>query len=460
MRREHEFRYSRLANTLREQILSGFIKPGEFLMSENELCKYYGISRTSVRKSLEQLQKEGLIVKKVGQGTIVSPDLVIPASNRRSLRIVAVSPSHYVDNCLGTIIDAFQERYPQVEVKLLHFPTFNFWDSLRSGEELGLIPDLVLVTDRGFAESDRHDLFVDPNEQLGDLTSEFYPRILDPFRVDGVLRAVPGTFSPVFLAYNPQLFARYNVPEPRAGWSRDDMIEAARRLTLDLDQDGIVDLYGLSLSSAWSRWPVIALQNGFRFDASSGRRPLVETLRFFHDALYRERVATLYQSSRSHINLDAFPREKAAMVLTTSIELAGWRSEGMPFAAKIAPLPFGPVKSTLLVSNVFMIRKDCQDPELAHAFLRIAFEEELQSKLARNTGFLSCLPRVNESVWDNGDLAALHIAGSQIENGYFLGELLGYAERIEELDAEMELYWAGLESAESMADRMLHILSE
>ncbi|MDF2671626.1 MAG: GntR family transcriptional regulator, partial [Paenibacillus sp.] len=100
MRRESEFRYSKLANILREQIMSGYIKPGEFLYSENELCRFYQISRTSVRKSLEQLQKEGLIVKKVGQGTIVSPDLVIPESPTKVLRIMAPSPSHYVDLCM------------------------------------------------------------------------------------------------------------------------------------------------------------------------------------------------------------------------------------------------------------------------------------------------------------------------------------------------------------------------
>src|SRR5690606_34307186 len=129
--------------------------------------------------------------------------------------------------------------------------------------------------------------------------------------------------SPVYLAYNPRLFAKFGVTEPHAGWTKDEMLEAAARLTLDQDEDGIVDLYGLSLSSYSSRWPVIALQNGVKFDASSDRGALVRTLNFFHDVLYRKRVATLYQSWRSRINLDAFLREKAAMVLTTSIEIAG-----------------------------------------------------------------------------------------------------------------------------------------
>ncbi|PYI52136.1 extracellular solute-binding protein [Paenibacillus flagellatus] len=459
MRRDNEFRYSRLAHILREQIMSGFIKPGEYLLSENELCKYYGLSRTSVRKSLDQLLKEGLIVKKVGQGTIVSPDLVIPPDEKRTLRIVATSPSHFVDNCLGAIVDAFQARYPQVEVKLLSLPGWNFWDSLRSGGELGLQPDLVLVTDRSFAEADRLDAYLDVGERLEDLLGSLYPRVVEPFRgVDGQ-RAVPVTFSPVYLAYNPELFARFGVREPHPGWTKEEMLEAARRLTVDSDGDGIFDVYGLSLSSYSSRWPVIALQHGVKFDATTDRRSLVDTLAFFHDVLYRQRIATLYQSWRSRINLDAFLRGKAAMVLTTSIELAGWRNENMPFEAKVAPMPFGPVRSTLLVSNAFMVRKDCQDPELALSFLRTALEPELQTGLARETGFLSCLPEVNETVWDASYLASLHIANRQIDNGYFLHELFEDSSRLEELEAEMDLFWAGLETAESLADRMIRLLS-
>lgn len=458
MRRDNEFRYSRLAHILREQIMSGFIKPGQYLLSENELCKYYGLSRTSVRKSLEQLQKEGLIVKKVGQGTIVAPDLVIPAGERRTLRILAVSPSHFVDNCLGVMIEAFQEQFPQVDVKLMSFPSWNFWDSLRTSGELGPYPDLVLINDRNFAEADDSIAFLDLREHLADLLDAFYPRVVEPLRRGGAQIAIPCTFSPVYLAYNPRLFARFGVAEPGPDWSKSDMIEAARQLTVDLNEDGITDLYGMLLFSMTNRWPVLALQNGVKFDASSSYDALVESLRFIHDALYRERFATLYQSSRGRVSANAFLREKAAMALTTTIEMAGWRNENMPFEAKIAPLSFGPVKSTMLVANAFMIPEECPDRELALGFLRVALHPGLQKRLARDTGFLSCLPDVNAAVWDEANLDSLNIAHGHIKNGYFAHELFKDLDMLDELDAEMDLFWSGLDTAESVADRMIDIL--
>jgi multiple sugar transport system substrate-binding protein len=455
MRRDNEFRYSRLAHILRDQIMSGFIKPGEYLLSENELCKYYGLSRTSVRKSLEQLQKEGLIVKKVGQGTIVSPDLVISPSERRTLRILTNSPSFFVDNCLGIIIETFQNKFPHVDVKLLTFPSWNFWDSMRTSIELGQPPDLVLITDRHFAHPDRGDDFQDLGDHLEDLLGEFYPRVMEPFRLGDAQTAIPATFSPVYLVYNPELFARYGAAEPHPEWTKEELLEAARKLTVDRDQDGITDLYGLSLSPYLNRWPVIALQNGVKFDETTTRESIVDTLNFFHDALYRQRIATL-----DYTTSGTFLCEKAAMVLTTAIELAGWRNGNMPFEAKVAPLPFGPLKSTLLVANTFMVHKECQEQELALAFLRTALDRKLQTRLARETGFLSCIPEVNEAVWDASHLASLNISHRQIDNGYFLHELLSDLNVLEDLESEMELFWGGYESAESIANGMIRVLSD
>lgn len=457
MRRESEFRYSKLANILREQILSGYIKPGEFLFSENELCRYYGISRTSVRKSLEQLQKEGLIVKKVGQGTIVSPDLVIPETPTKVLRIMAPAPSHYVDHCMPIIIDAFKSKFPNVEVKMLSFPAVNFRDSMRAAMELGHAPHLVLVTDRQYDGLLQFASFTDLQERFHDTLAAMYPRLVEGFRRGNEVKAVPATFSPVYLAYNPKMFAANNVPRPEPDWTLSDFLSAAERLTFDSDQDGIINQYGLLLSSSSSRWPVIALQNGYKFQPASSREALVKTLSFLHDIIYRRRSVTLYQTANS-INSEAFIREKAAMVLTTSIEMASWSNEDIPFEPQIASLPFGPVKASLLVANGFMIPSHCPDFDLAAQFMETALDPELQIALARQTGFFSCLT-VNQQVWEEEDLRSLNLIGNQIGNSYYLSDMFDDPITIGEIEAEMEMFWAGLESAETFADRMIRIIS-
>jgi GntR family transcriptional regulator len=44
-------------------------KKGDKLLTENEICDKFGVSRLTVRRALEELSKEGLITRKRGQGT-------------------------------------------------------------------------------------------------------------------------------------------------------------------------------------------------------------------------------------------------------------------------------------------------------------------------------------------------------------------------------------------------------
>jgi len=56
--------------SLRKKILSGEIKPGDFLM-ETVLANMYSVSRTPVREALNLIQKEGLIIPLPHNGFIV-----------------------------------------------------------------------------------------------------------------------------------------------------------------------------------------------------------------------------------------------------------------------------------------------------------------------------------------------------------------------------------------------------
>jgi GntR family transcriptional regulator len=64
--------YARLRDSLRARILEGKLKPHDKLPSESELTEQHGVSRITVRQALNDLQKEGLIVKLHGKGAFVS----------------------------------------------------------------------------------------------------------------------------------------------------------------------------------------------------------------------------------------------------------------------------------------------------------------------------------------------------------------------------------------------------
>lgn len=64
--------YRVLQATLQRDILSGARKPGDWLPSESQLSKTYGVSQTSVRRALLELERLGLIERHQGRGSAVA----------------------------------------------------------------------------------------------------------------------------------------------------------------------------------------------------------------------------------------------------------------------------------------------------------------------------------------------------------------------------------------------------
>lgn len=64
--------YAQILDQLRHEIRSGVWQPGALLPSEAELCGRFSVSRTVVRRALQELEYEGLIYRRQGKGSFVA----------------------------------------------------------------------------------------------------------------------------------------------------------------------------------------------------------------------------------------------------------------------------------------------------------------------------------------------------------------------------------------------------
>lgn len=64
-------KYHKIASDIKEDILKGNYKPNEQLPFEKEICEKYNASRMTVKKALDLLVAEGLIVKRRGSGSFI-----------------------------------------------------------------------------------------------------------------------------------------------------------------------------------------------------------------------------------------------------------------------------------------------------------------------------------------------------------------------------------------------------
>ena len=71
-------RYYRLYELLSTALQDGTIAPRSALPSEPDLCARHGISRTTVRRALDRLEREGRIVRRRGSGTYARAQRAVP----------------------------------------------------------------------------------------------------------------------------------------------------------------------------------------------------------------------------------------------------------------------------------------------------------------------------------------------------------------------------------------------
>ena len=64
-------KYEYIAEDIRNTILNGKYNPNEQLPLEKEMCEHYGVSRITIKKAVDELVIQGLVVKRRGSGTFV-----------------------------------------------------------------------------------------------------------------------------------------------------------------------------------------------------------------------------------------------------------------------------------------------------------------------------------------------------------------------------------------------------
>lgn len=69
-------RSAAIASQLKDMVLEGTLKAGDRLPTEEQLCKHFGVSRTTLRESVQMLRVSGLLEVTPGRGSYVRvPDL-------------------------------------------------------------------------------------------------------------------------------------------------------------------------------------------------------------------------------------------------------------------------------------------------------------------------------------------------------------------------------------------------
>ncbi len=151
-------------------------------------------------------------------------------------------------------IDRFTGNHSDVEVKQTTVPVDSWsdfiqkWISMTTSGETPDVINIGLEATRMAVENDLLlplDEIVEGDEQLSKLKGEYAESLLNGFSVDGKLYGLPNGTQTMVMYYNKKMFDEAKIDYPKDGWTWDEFLEDAKKLT---KEDGSVYGYGLSSS--------------------------------------------------------------------------------------------------------------------------------------------------------------------------------------------------------------------
>ena len=99
-------KYLAIAEWMKENIYSNDFKSGEKLISENQLCQKFDVSRQTARQAISTLEQEGMVTRKQGSGTYIN-DLAF--ANKLATHHIGVITTYLDDHVFPYIISGAEK---------------------------------------------------------------------------------------------------------------------------------------------------------------------------------------------------------------------------------------------------------------------------------------------------------------------------------------------------------------
>ena len=318
------------------------------------------------------------------------------------------------------LIVAFERREPAIDVQLVEAADRgDLLTRLSTSFAGGSPPDVFLINYRFYGQFAAKDVLEPLEDRVRASEAfqleDFYPVALDAFRWNGVLTCLPQNVSSLVVYYNVDLFRKHGVPLPRAGWTWNEMLGNAQRLTLDAAGHSIAAgdpdaggataaVYGLGVEPALIRIAPFVWSSGgelvddeehptrMTLDQPQSLTALKEflALRNPYGVVHRD-VEVEAEDDESR-----FQNGRLAMLLSSRRSTPSFRTIEA-FKWDVAPLPELGEPAGILHSDAYCMTKASKNKGAAWRFVEFANSPEGQRLVARTGRTVPSLISVSRS---------------------------------------------------------------
>jgi multiple sugar transport system substrate-binding protein len=223
---------------------------------------------------------------------------------------------------LEQLLKEFEATHPQIKVKY-EVIADQYMDVIKTRLIGDAAPDVFYLDALEAPLLMRHGVLEPLNAYISDEfdLADFEPALLEAFQDNGNIYGIPKDFSTLALFYNQQFFKQANLSAPPQTW--DELRTLAQKLTIDKNQDGRIERYGLGISPELSRQLfLIQAYGGSLVDhqgyATFATYQSIQGLEYVIDLYRKDRSAGQPSDVGASAGSEMFGQGKAAMVIEGS----------------------------------------------------------------------------------------------------------------------------------------------
>ncbi len=321
-------------------------------------------------------------------------------------------------NVYRHIVAMFEQSHPAIHVDLRTPSSGGYLEKLKTEMAGRVAPDVTWIDVGSFYSFSDKAVFRPLTEFIqADSTfhiEAFFPGIIHAFSYKEEVYALPKSCGSLVLFYNQDHFDQVGLPYPDQTWTWDTVIEAAKKLSRDLDGDGRMDRYALVLTNPldlmWQYGVEILSPDGTRctLDTPESHQAcqLARDLVYVHHAAPTPSEMGAFGLSAGGTSgggrggqgtgvYDLFPMERASMIIADLVLSIAYQKA--PFRWDVAVQPGGIRPGGYLNGAGYAMNSRTQHPQEAWELIKFLSGSEVQRIRAQGGDSLPSMATIARS---------------------------------------------------------------
>lgn len=283
---------------------------------------------------------------------------------------------------LKPLLDEFEHQNPDIKIEFIHIPQ-NYFQKIHLLFASKKAPDVIFLNNQYLPVYANAGLLREFTDSDFD-KEEFYPQSLDALSWDGSVYAVPRDISTLVIFYNKDIFKDKNVPYPHSGWTMEEFLQSAQKLT------SLPDVFGVSFEEDVLFYLPYLMSFGggvLSDDLTSDISNTPESkagLQFYADLRSKYHVAPLKSESASATMAQMFLQGRLGMYLSGRWIVPKFREEAF-FDWDVAEFPKGSAGSvTPLDASGWAVSAQSKNPQAALKLIKFLSSKEAIEKFTES----------------------------------------------------------------------------